>query len=378
MAPSSPQVLAYYFPGYHPDPLVAEWHGAGWTEWELVKAAHPRFEDHRQPIVSAWGTFDESDPAWAARQVDLAADHRLTGFLFDWYWYNGRPFLQGALENGFLKAPNRERLKFALMWANHDWLNIQPATFRNDPAVLARGGIDPQGFEELAAYVIEHYFREPNYFMVDGLPYFSIYDLGTFIEGMGGIGGARAALDQFRARACSAGLDGIHIAAVTWRIQVLASEVALQEPAAVIAALGIDSLDSYTWIHDYDIGAAEFPRASYREAAEQAVRTRREVAERFQVPYHPNVSMGWDPSPRTVQTDTFERRGYPWTSILAGNTPAAFSEAFREAIEFARGNAASHCLITVNAWNEWTEGSYLLPDALSGNAYLEVIRDALG
>ena len=40
-------------------------------------------------------------------------------FLFDWYWYSGVKLMEEALENGFLKAPNRKRLKFALMWANH-------------------------------------------------------------------------------------------------------------------------------------------------------------------------------------------------------------------------------------------------------------------
>jgi len=24
-----------YFPGYHPEPMLDKYHGAGWSEWEL-------------------------------------------------------------------------------------------------------------------------------------------------------------------------------------------------------------------------------------------------------------------------------------------------------------------------------------------------------
>ncbi len=92
--------MTHYFPNYHPDARNDAWHGKGWTEWELVKAATPRYPGHRQPIVPAWGYFDESDPQWAAREIDLAADHGVTCLLCDWYWYKDGPYLQHGLENG--------------------------------------------------------------------------------------------------------------------------------------------------------------------------------------------------------------------------------------------------------------------------------------
>ena len=58
------------------------------------------------------------------KKIDVAADYGVTAFLFDWYWYNGKPFIERPLNDAFLKASNRQRLKFALMWANHDWYDF--------------------------------------------------------------------------------------------------------------------------------------------------------------------------------------------------------------------------------------------------------------
>ena len=55
-------VAVYYFGNYHLDARNQKHHGPGWTEWELVKNARPRFEGHHQPNVPLWGYTDEADP----------------------------------------------------------------------------------------------------------------------------------------------------------------------------------------------------------------------------------------------------------------------------------------------------------------------------
>jgi len=47
----------------------------------------------------------------------------------------------------------------------------------------------------------------------------------------------------------------------------------------------------------------------------------REAAKRFDVPNIPDVTMGWDPSPRTCQDDEYGSFGYPFTNTISGNTP---------------------------------------------------------
>ncbi|MBM3889546.1 MAG: hypothetical protein FJ388_10515, partial [Verrucomicrobia bacterium] len=45
-------VASYYFGNYHPgDPRNVKMKGKDWSEWDLVKAAKPRFPGHHQPNV---------------------------------------------------------------------------------------------------------------------------------------------------------------------------------------------------------------------------------------------------------------------------------------------------------------------------------------
>jgi len=56
LRPDGITVASYYFGNYHPgDARNTREKGAGWSEWELVKAARPRFPGHAQPKAPLWG-----------------------------------------------------------------------------------------------------------------------------------------------------------------------------------------------------------------------------------------------------------------------------------------------------------------------------------
>ena len=375
---TKPQIAVYYFPQYHPDPRNDVWHGKDWTEWELMKCARPRFEGHRQPKVPAWGYFDESDPEWAAKEIDLAADSGIDAFIYDWYYYEDGPFLQDGLDKGFLRAANRDRIKFALMWANHDWLDIHPMKAHGTPQLLASGKVTREAFDGACDHVIERYFSQPDYWTIDGEPYFSIYDIGALIEGLGGFAQTRDALKNFRAKTIAAGHVGLHLNCVVWGIKVLQGEKGVEEPEHVIPQLGFTSVGSYVWAHYYYPNWGGFPLGSMRAAADRNYEVWEELAAQYTtLPYHPNVTMGWDPTPRTTQSDVFEPRGYTWTSILQDD-PEIFEEALRRAKEFVMRPECKQKIVTINAWNEWTEGSYLLPDTDHGTAYTDAIKAVYG
>ena len=79
--------------------------------------------------------------------------------------------------------------------------------------------------------------------------------------------------------------------------------------------------------------------------------------------------MGWDPSPRCDQRQTMDNSGYPFTSVIVGNTPEKFEAALRLTKERLLANPKGPRILNINCWNEWTEGSYLEPEQRTGMKY---------
>ena len=71
------------------------------------------------------------------------------------------------MEEGFLAAPNRHKLDFALMWASQTWMDVHPAVgpgvgYGNRTPTF-NGQINRPTFDAMTDHIISRYFSQPNY-----------------------------------------------------------------------------------------------------------------------------------------------------------------------------------------------------------------------
>ena len=360
-------IAAFVWPAFTGDEMRTRmfWpNGEG--EWQSVRTAEPKFEGHTQPRKPLWGYVNEADPKVMEMEIDEATKHGVNVFIYDWYWFDDRPCLENCLNDGFLKAANSDKMKFYVMWANHNVNHYWNKDYADEDfanTLIWQGGVDRTRFEKIVNRLIEKYFHLSNYYTIDGCPVFMIYELSTFIEGIGGLEEAKSALDWMRERVKAAGFKDVHIQ-ITGRgddfknVSGVDSTVLIDYSKA-IKELSIDSLTHYQFVHFTDIDR------DYLEILEDVKSHWSDIEEKYGIPYYPHVSCGWDNNPRFKKF----RHG-----IVKNNTPENFEKALRLAKDYADKYPERTPLITINSWNEWTETSYLEPDDLYGYGYLDAIK----
>ena len=363
-------IAAYVWPAYTGDELRSRifW-PEGMGEWQSVKNSVKKTPEHNWPRKPLWGYVNEADPYVMEMQINAAADHGVNVFIYDWYWYDGQPFLENCLNDGYLKARNNDRVKFYLMWANHDvpltW-DIRLSDLANSP-IIWKGAVDRQEFEIIARRLIEKYFKHPCYYTIDGKPVFMIYDLANLMNGLGGVAATKDAFQWFRAQAVNAGLPGLHLQLTYWNqhnINLSGVDAGTKITSSeVIKSLGFDSMTHYQFCHFANIDR------DYNQIMADVVKEWARIGGEYELPYFPHISVGWDNNPRFKEF----REG-----IVKNNTPENIRKALEQAKAFADAHPNQPPLITINSWNEWTETSYLQPDDLYGYGYLQAVKQVFG
>ncbi len=357
---------AYIWPAYSgDDPRSRLFWPEGMGEWQSVRNAVTKCDRHDWPRRPVWGYVNEGDPYVMEMEINAATDHGINVFVYDWYWYDNRPFFENCLNDGFLKARNNEKMRFYLMWANHgiryNW-DKRNATMEARDNPICSGMVSPEQFVPMTDRLIEMYFKRPNYYKINGCPVFSIYDLKNLLDSLGGLEKTRAALDGFRERCIKAGFPNLHLQIVSGQESPTEMpEFKISMPhAEFMTRLGADSITGY--------GSGAFTGVNIPfEDCYKRLEEHFAFRETYPMPFFPSISLGWDNNPR-----------YPdnvlTPDIMTGRTPEKFAHALTIMKKCIDSHPDRPPLGIINAWNEWTEDNYLQPDDKFGYGMLEAVK----
>lgn len=319
--PPRPMVAAYYFPGWH-------------TEGPYLKDLAKHWPE-RLPLL---GSFPEEDPRGMASQIDQAADNGLDAFVFDWYWETAGATMDHAVE-AFKKAPNRHRMQYALMWANH---NDRPQ--------------DMGEVRQIVRHWVQSHFRQPNYWREEDRPVVIIFSPYQLRKNM--VGRANEAIAVMNEEAREHGLPGLHIVGCIWPREA-AINLRLEGYQAMT---GYNYPGAWRWIPG---GKSSFKDLTqgYQWAWSRLMR------QAGALPYLVPVLAGWDKRPW----------GGPADENIPGPTAEEFEIMLRNAQELCRQEPSrTGNTVLITAWNEYAEGSYVAPTRGRGSELLDVIRKVFG
>ncbi len=308
-------VGVYYFPGW-----------STYRAWSVLDAF-----PERKPLL---GYYREGDPQIADWQIKWMTEHGITFIAYDWYWSAGSRSLDHALHQGLFNARYKDKIKFCLLWANHN----------------AAGTSSADDVANVTNYWLDNYFSRLEYYKIDGKPVVIIFSPQRLTEDMG-VDGVKQAFDKARAAAKARGLAGIYFMACTYPTNTKPME---QE--------GYDAFTGYNYPSAGSNGQNVEP---YADNVKGYLDFWNRIADGSSVPYVPVTDPGWDSRPWGGAN------ARQWT----GKTTDLFKQMLENAKSFVEKHPANPKVVMAEAWNEFGEGDYIEPNAGFGFGHLDAIRE---
>lgn len=344
------KVLAYYLTQFHAFPENDEWWGAGFTEWTNIARGVPRFKDHYQPRVPRdLGFYSLADIETIRKQAQLAQAAGIHGFVYYYYWFNGKRLLERPLER-FLKTRDI-KMPFCLMWANENWTRRWDGM--EGEVLISQDYLSDDDQALLEDF--NRHFKDPRYIRIQGRPLLMIYRPKLIPDTANVIARWRAIFEKkFKENPIIImsqsfddydptpnGMDG----AIEFPPHKLTKHVPLVNTDAVI----LDDTFSGQ-IYSYD----DVAKYSIDEPSPE-------------FPLIKTVVPSWDNDARRQGTGL----------VIQGSTPQKYETWLSALVEKAQKETFfGEPVVCINAWNEWCEGAYLEPDLHFGSAYLNATARA--
>jgi len=299
--------------------------------WDVI-SSYPEIE----PVL---GYYDEGTPEVADWEIKFMAEHGIDYQLFCWYADEiidkpiYRTDFNDALIDGYMNARYSNKMDFAIMWENAVTTKCSAEAFRN----------------YVVPYWIEYFFKDDRYVKLDNKPLVAIFNYTNLGNYFGGADKAKENLDYLRSECIKAGFDGCEI----WAYY---SGDYTESVAGTLKTYGFDGMCVYGWGAD----GADVNYQLDKITKQGNVKTLGTV---------PTISVGFD----YVGWGNSEKRN----GLL---DPADFSTLadYVKTNILAKRDASSPYAKTVliSTWNEYGEGTYVMPTERYGFAYLDEIRKA--
>lgn len=364
---STPHIIAFYLPQYHPVQENNEWFGEGFTEWTNVAKAKPLFRGHQQPRVPAdLGFYDLRIPEVRKAQAQLAKEAKISAFCYYHYWFgNGRKILEHPLEQ--VVASKEPDFPFCVCWANHSWYkkNWNPDVKRIDQKLLLEQ-LYP-GDQDIINhfYYLLPMFKDSRYYKIDERLVFVLYDCVSFPD-----------FDRFKSiwnrLAEDNGLPRFYFIGYTSQVKMVESDIFNTFDGVVLSLImSVDNRKKYSkfqsLIKIIKSRVSEFFNYPLRVFKyEDAIPYLLDEVERKENVI-PEILPNWDYTPR---------RGAGGL-ILKDAHPNLFKILTMKALELIKDKPKDKQIIFLKSWNEWGEGNYMEPDISIGKGYINVLNEAI-
>lgn len=371
------RVGTYFYPNEPSCPVRTERAGGKQVESEpyLARWARPLFPGHDQPRSyclgnAEWTDWDDSEAKTAKRHVELAQEAGFDFFIVDSY-LGIRNGMRVQESSGFLsQLSDMEpqylgQLHFGMM-----------CCFRAPRTIMAIKPGDTErnrGFDasiETARFIVDqgvsNYWKHPNYLMVNGQPYVSF-----FLPGTGATDEQSETFRRFFEELKQYSLSHYQIEPYVVGVVSHKSPVA---DAPALERMGVNAITGYSNILNFP---QTDPVVAHAPLIDARVLEWERIGEMLGVPVQPTAQIGLDTSPRCEYTDeegkpflpTQQEQlrpfigKYPHSSIVTGSTAETYGNMLVKLSDVVRKSKArgEEKIITINAWNEMSEGSCMLP-----------------
>ena len=325
-------------------------------------------------------------------QIDKASEHGVDFFAYEVFWNYDENIVKkimfSHLDDGFLQAGNRNKMRFAFLWLNHKF--------------AATGGGQNYDVVALQTFIdeMDEYFQLSNYLKIDGKPVLYFYNIDGFKSGL---------MTDDNGEMLPNAANEVFSRLNTLRTYAMSEYgydlylVGLGTPKSkngFYQNCGFDAITNYSHAHysvdeNYSESIADSNMINWWDIQANSLDT----DTLFQPVVHVNISehMGTGGSFVLEGMDIMNKHGstglaHPNTIDVnedgklvetgPGSTPKKFGSLMKEAIGFTDPasndyNPKSDGIILVHAWNEWVAGSVLEPTQQFGWGYLEALSDAV-